>query len=163
MEPSPEHPPTSASNAGRRIKISDQIQRNAVALISLCIALSSLGYNTWRNETTETQRNIRQASFELIEHLEKFQSLVNAMVYPTPRRVELWVDGWGELKACQTLSTLLPQPIPDAMNSLVTEWSQTVDVLRGDDRSAALAADVNLEKSVDRARSAVLGVMQGLD
>jgi hypothetical protein len=31
--------------------IREQIHRNAVALISLFIAVSSLAYNTWRNET----------------------------------------------------------------------------------------------------------------
>jgi hypothetical protein len=41
------------------ITIRKQIQNNAVALISLFIAVGSLGYNTWRNETTEEQRNVR--------------------------------------------------------------------------------------------------------
>ncbi|MFK7957188.1 MAG: hypothetical protein AB8B96_13920 [Lysobacterales bacterium] len=163
MEPSPENPLSPTTDVSDRIRISDQIQRNAVALISLFIALCSLGYNTWRNETTETQRNVRQASFELIEHLEQFQSVVNAMVYPTPRRVELWVDGWGEVKACQTLSTLLPAPIPDTLDTLVAEWSQSVDVLRGDNRSSAQTADIQLTASVDRARNAVLDVIQALD
>jgi len=34
-----------------------QLRRNIVALISLTIAISSLGYNTWRNEHTEDNRN----------------------------------------------------------------------------------------------------------
>jgi len=39
----------------------EQIRNNMVALISLLIALSALGYNTWRNELTERNRNIRDA------------------------------------------------------------------------------------------------------
>jgi len=31
----------------------EQIQRNLLAIISLAVAISALGYNTWRNETTE--------------------------------------------------------------------------------------------------------------
>ena len=49
--------------------IGKQIHNNAVALISLVIAVSSLAYNTWRNETTEEQRNIRHAAFRVLENL----------------------------------------------------------------------------------------------
>jgi hypothetical protein len=38
-----------------------------VALLSLAIALASLGYNTWRNETTESHRNARQAGFVVLD------------------------------------------------------------------------------------------------
>jgi hypothetical protein len=41
-----------------------QLRNNAVALISLVVALGSLGYNTWRNERTEYNHNIRTATFE---------------------------------------------------------------------------------------------------
>ncbi len=41
------------------ISIRRQIHNNAVALIGIVIAVSALAYNTWRNETTEEQRNIR--------------------------------------------------------------------------------------------------------
>ncbi len=40
----------------------NQIRRNTVALISLAIAVSSLSYNTWRNEKTEINRNQRIAA-----------------------------------------------------------------------------------------------------
>ena len=46
-----------------------QVRRNSVALISLFVALSSLAYNTWRNEATEANRNVRAAGFALIEHI----------------------------------------------------------------------------------------------
>lgn len=40
------------------ISIREQLCRNTVALISLVIAVGSLGYNTWRNETTEAQQSV---------------------------------------------------------------------------------------------------------
>jgi hypothetical protein len=46
-----------------------QLRSNAVALTSLLIALTSLGYNTWRNEHTEHNRNIRAAAFEILTKL----------------------------------------------------------------------------------------------
>jgi len=38
-----------------------QIHNNAVALVSIFIAISTLAYNTWRNETTEEQRKLSEA------------------------------------------------------------------------------------------------------
>ena len=47
-------------------KIRKQLQHHLVALISLFIAVSSLSYNTWRNEKSEYNRNQRWASFEVL-------------------------------------------------------------------------------------------------
>jgi uncharacterized membrane protein YebE (DUF533 family) len=41
------------------MNIKEQVRRNAVALISLVIAITSLGYNTWRNEASENNRTQR--------------------------------------------------------------------------------------------------------
>jgi hypothetical protein len=46
--------------------IKSQIGRHSVALISLLVALSSLAYNTWRNEQTEENRNIRSIALFFI-------------------------------------------------------------------------------------------------
>jgi len=43
--------------------------QNLLAMISLFVALSALGYNTWRNELTEQNRNVRQAGFEMLLHV----------------------------------------------------------------------------------------------
>jgi len=59
------------------IPIRKQIHNNAVALISLFIAVGSLAYNTWRNETTEEQRNVRHASFRVLENLGELQQVVD--------------------------------------------------------------------------------------
>ena len=42
-----------------RVSLKEQFRRNMVALISLVIAITSLGYNTWRNEASEANRTQR--------------------------------------------------------------------------------------------------------
>ena len=54
----------------------DQLKRNTVALVSIIIAVSSLSYNTWRNEKTEENRNQRLASFEILLKLNELQQVV---------------------------------------------------------------------------------------
>ena len=66
------------------VSIRQQIHNNAVALISLFIALSSLAYNTWRNETTEEQRNVRHAAFRVLESLGELQQVVDFRHYYLP-------------------------------------------------------------------------------
>ena len=38
--------------------ILEQLRRNQLAIISLLVALTALGYNTWRNELTEMSSTI---------------------------------------------------------------------------------------------------------
>ncbi len=54
-------------------EVLDHLRRHLVALISLTIAISSLGYNTWRNEHTEHHRHKNFAAFEVIKKLNQFQ------------------------------------------------------------------------------------------
>ena len=54
----------------------DQLKRNTVALVSIIIAVSSLSYNTWRNEKTEENRNQRLASFEVLLKLNELQQVI---------------------------------------------------------------------------------------
>ena len=56
--------------------VRQQLRNNAVALISLVVALGSLSYNTWRNERTESNRNIRTATFELLVKLSELERVV---------------------------------------------------------------------------------------
>ena len=56
--------------------IGAQLRANAVALLSLVVALSSLSYSTWRNERSEENRTTRQAAFQLLTALGQMQELV---------------------------------------------------------------------------------------
>ena len=55
------------------MKFMEQLSRHSLAVISLVVALSALSYNTWRNEQTEHNRNIRQAGFEMLLHIGALQ------------------------------------------------------------------------------------------
>ena len=53
-----------------------QLKINAVAIISLVVAVVGLGYSTYRNERTEYNRNVRVAAFETLKNLGELQILV---------------------------------------------------------------------------------------
>ena len=60
----------------RPTRLKEQLQGNAVALISLVIAISSLAYNTWRNEASEYNRNQRLISMEVLRNVGELQQVV---------------------------------------------------------------------------------------
>jgi len=63
--------------------LKEQIRRNSVALISLAVAVSSLGYNTWRNEVWSADYD------ELESDVGAKDRIVSALV---PGFAEKWFD-----------------------------------------------------------------------
>ena len=92
--------------------IGQQLRANVVALTSLAVALTALGYNTWRNERTEHNRNIRVAAFEVLKQLGELQVVVNSAVYGKEGSRMDPMAGWGRVALITDLSQLLPAPAP---------------------------------------------------
>ena len=100
-----------------------QLKRNSVALVSIIIAVSSLSYNTWRNEKTEENRNQRFAAFEVLLKLNELQQVVFHSHYDkdllnkgNPR------TGWTYVLTVRDLSRVLHPPLPAAANELLAVW-----------------------------------------
>jgi hypothetical protein len=151
-----------------------QLHRNAVALISLAVALGSLGYNTWRNETTEAQRNIRHAAFRVLESLGELQETADYRYYYLPfeeavkTEGELRISGFGNVAMIRDLMNLMPDPAPQAGLNLHATWAASVNLLdtvddegRHDER--ARLAERELTEAVNRARDAVVAVLKSLE
>src|SRR5437588_11076207 len=88
-----------------------QLRDNAVALISLVVALGSLGYNTWRNERTEHNRNVRAAAFELLMRLADLKRVVFLAQYDRDQAGGNPRTGWTYVLEIQDLSKLAPAPV----------------------------------------------------
>ncbi len=136
-----------------------QLQRNAVALISVFIAVSSLSYNTWRNEKSEYNRNQRMASFEVLLKLGELQQLVFHSHYDrdtvdkgNPR------TGWAMVLTTRDLGQVLRAPLPDATAQLVGTWGDHWEGLGSDQASA----DAILEE-IESVRNATLELLNELD
>ena len=106
-----------------KVRIRDQLQRNAVALISLVIAITSLGYNTWRNEASEYNRNQRLISIEVLRNIGQLQQVIFHNVFEmddedkgNPR------TGWVYVLAIRDMTQLLDGPSPDSGIALWKVW-----------------------------------------
>lgn len=142
-----------------KISFKEQVQRNLVAIISIFIAVSSLSYNTWRNEKTEYNRNQRLASLEVLLKLGELQELVfyshydrDAQGKGNPR------TGWALVLTVRDLSQILEAPLPASSAELVATWGDHWDNL-GD---AQQSADAILA-AVEAVRDDTLELLTMLD
>ena len=153
----------------------EQLRRNAVALISLVVALTSLGYSTWRNEHSEYNRNQRQASFEILAKLGDLQELVflnhydcNVILRGNPR------TGWVMVQTIQDLTLALEDMAPQSAAALKDVWQSNWVGLeyvdedacrsRSDERRIdGLNSTESILAAITTVRSDVLEVLHSLD
>ena len=138
--------------------IKSQISRHSVALISLIIALSSLAYNTWRNEQTEENRNVRTAGIELLLKLGELDRVVFYSHYDQDRARGNPRSGWAYALTIRDLASLMHEPTISSSTALIGTWRENWSGLGSDDLAAGRISD-----SIDRTRIDVLAVLANLD
>lgn len=147
-----------------------------MALISLALAAASLGYNTWRNETSEQHRNWRQASFQvLIEVGELEQIVLYRRYFHAPEQSPLtalqdgqsWVAGWGKVAMIRDLTSLMPDPLPATGEALHHSWSmhaaQLDDRIEQNNAASADAAAAALTQAISDTRADILALIERLE
>lgn len=135
-----------------------QLRDNAVALISLTVAVSSLAYNTWRNERTEHNRNIRAATFELLMKVSELQRVVYLAQYDRDLAAGSPRTGWTYVLAIRDLSRLTPAPLPAQAGELQKVWSGSWEGLGKDDETAVNRID----DAIGRLRDTTLSTLRAL-
>ncbi|MDJ0711113.1 MAG: hypothetical protein QNJ14_12010 [Woeseiaceae bacterium] len=143
----------------KRLDIKEQLRRNTVALISLVVAITSLGYNTWRNEASEHNRNQRLVSIEVLRNLGELQQIVLDMHYG--KKEDLASNsraGWALVLTIHDLAMVLDEPLPTKAKWFKDEWSSRSSGLRNDD-----ADERRILASLDVMREDIHGLLRDLD
>ena len=138
--------------------IIDQLKRNTVALVSIIIAVSSLSYNTWRNEKTEENRNQRLAAFEVLLKLNELQQVIFHRHYDKDRSDKGNPrTGWAHVLTVRDLSRVLHPPLPAVADELLAVWGKNWEGL------GAKQANVDLIMAeIDNIRSETLLLLESL-
>jgi hypothetical protein len=118
-----------------------QLRNNTVALISLVVALGSLGYNTWRNEHTEYNRNVRTATFELLGKLSELERVVYLAQYDRDAGGGNPRTGWTYVLFIRDLSKVVPPPVPEKAAQLQKVWGDNWEGLGRDDEVSVNSID----------------------
>ncbi len=137
--------------------IRQQLRSNAVALISLVVALNSLGYNTWRNEQTEENRNSRVAAFEVLRHLGELQLVVNLAFFSKDSHLGHPMAGWGQVALISDLSQVLPAPAPQRAEQLHRVWQGNWRRIGDNEESVN-----RISAEIDRTRGVIREILRQL-
>ena len=100
-----------------------QLHTNRLAIISLVIAITALGYNTYRNELTEENRNIRYAGFTMLQELSRLQLLIDYAHYDKNTTKGNPISGWGHLLYVKDMSHLVSAEVMAETGALLIIWS----------------------------------------
>ncbi len=102
----------------------EQLRRNTVALISLAVAVTSLGYNTWRNEASEHNRNQRLVSIELLLTLGDLQQLTLDLSYGDDEdRAAIRRKAWAKVLFIRDLALICEGSVPSSAAALLDTWN----------------------------------------
>ncbi len=139
--------------------IKSQLRRNTVAIISLVVALTSLGYNSWRNEQSEANRNIREAGIEALLKLGELDRVVFFSHYERDRDRGNPRLGWAYVLTIRDLGSLLPDSAQKTTADLVTVWTANWPALGGDSNGPA----ESISMAIDACRADILTLLASLD
>jgi len=141
------------------MKISEQIRQNSLSIISLFVAFSALGYNTWRNEESEANRNIRMSGFEIIMHVGELQKVAYLSHFDKDTYKGSPRAGWTEVLLIKDLSHLMFSDTQKKSEKLVTVWEYNWQKL-GKDNEFSIA---EIDTALHELRTTVLANMKQLD
>jgi len=136
----------------------EQLRSNSVAIVSLFVAFSALGYNTWRNEATERNRNIRTAGFELLSEIGSLQQIVFYAHYNQGDERGDARMGWADVLTISDLAALMPVAVGRDAEALRQAWQADWAGLGEDD-----AAHRRIDGAIDALRQSALESMRVLD
>ena len=128
-----------------------QLHKNLLAVISLIVAVSALGYNTYRNELTEENRNIRSAGFAMLQELSALQLLIDYAHYDKDAVRGNPITGWGYLLFVKDLSYLISPDVKAETGILLEVWGREWRKVRDDEESnQRVTAHINALRNLVR-------------
>ena len=141
------------------MNIKEQVRRNAVALISLVVAITSLSYNTWRNEASENNRTQRLVAIEALLKLGELQQLTWHHHYDQDFEDKGNLrTGWTLVLVIRDICQILEGPLPESTTDLHATWNKNSNNLA----DSVEAKDAIID-SIEAVRADALALLQELD
>lgn len=140
------------------ITLKQQFKNNLIAIISIIVAISSLAYNTWRNEATEYNRNVRTSSFEILMSLAQLQRLTDHAFYgDNPDKYDV-IEGWSYVLYVQDLSITVSPKVKNQTDRLHKTWTVNWQQMKESKQS-----NEAINASIEQTRRLVLAELQQLN
>ena len=112
-----------------------QFKSNLVAIISVVIAILALSYNSWRNELSEDNRNVRAAGFEIMREAAKLQFYIDTTTYTEASKDDDVIQGWVSINLMISLAELMSPTIRLQAHTLKQVWAENWSKLASDKKA----------------------------
>jgi len=150
--------PAPASDPAAPSRVLAAVRRNAVALISLSVALFSTSYNTWRNQATEAHRNVREASFKLLEECGELQQLAQHRYYGGDHSQMNWIAGWGHATLIRDMAPLVSKDVQARADALFAAWKENAGELESGQGDSAQRVETAIDALTGEVRGELLAL-----
>ncbi len=140
-----------------KVTLKQQLRNNFLAIFSIFIAIISLSYNTWRNEATEYNRNVRTSSFQILMSLAELQLLVDYAYYSEQENKDDPIKGWRHVLYIRDLAKTVTPEIQGHADKLQQTWQDNWNQMGENQQSSAL-----ITKTIQEHRQAVLTTLKAL-
>ena len=141
------------------MRFKEQLRTNSVAIISLIVALSGLAYNTWRNESTESNKNIREAGFFMMQELTELQEVVLYARFDNNDERGNIKSGWSHVLAVKDISYAMPESVQQDAMALSLVWQQHAQ----DISSSQDDGYHNIDQAIDKVKKQIIAVINDLE
>lgn len=137
--------------------IKSQLHNNAIAILSLAVALGSFSYTAWRMQRSEHNLTTRDAAFQMLVALGAMKQVVyhghydHDQVGGNPR------TGWVYVETIRDFSSAMPAPVPERAEALMQSWQKHWEGIGTQDEDADAITD-----ALDDCRSAVVATVRAL-
>lgn len=118
------------------MRIGQQIHTNFVALISLLVALSTLGYSARRHEVTEDNRALREGAFSMLRTAEELQGVVDFAHYDADLKAGNPIKGRGKVLYLRDLGIIMLPQVQTKAKALQHTGEQNGETLPHDEAAA---------------------------
>lgn len=130
-----------------------------LALFSLAVALFGLGYNTYRNETTERQRNVREAGFYLLQEASELQQLADTRFFGRDLSAHNRIAIWSRINTARDIAGLVSASAETRAASLHQTWTLQESAFESGDSDA----ERRMAAAIQALRQEVIETLNRLD
>lgn len=127
------------------------------AVLSLLFAVIGFSYNAWRMEVSESNSNVRTASFEVLKELAALERVVFASRYDQDAVRGNPREGWIKVGLISDLSVLIGEGVEVKANALKGTWTSNWEQLPTSEPSA-----IKIGAQIDDVRKEIKFVLAGL-
>jgi hypothetical protein len=137
--------------------IRSQLRNNAIAIISLIVALASFSYTAWRMERSEHNLTTRDAAFHMLAALGEMKQVVYHGHYDHDEVGGNPRTGWVYVETIRDFGSAMPAPVPAKAEALMQSWQKHWEGIGTRDEDADSITD-----ALDDCRAAVVETVRSL-